>query len=251
MTAAGNRDQQVETRRSAYDHDEKDYTDRRYRKGALRQYAQVRTDEICHVLGRELPTLEGLRLLDVGCGTGLQLKQLAERLPGARLHGMDFSAKMLEDARAALSREGLEVDLRQASAFDQPYESDTFDAVVATRFIHQYTDDLKRNLIQEMTRVAKPGGVVVVEFYSFFTWLIRYPMKFGKPLADHFKHSPTRRAVSRIVGRPFRVVPLMPPGITYLEMLGGPRLVQLLRKLLLVSRLDFAFDQYLVYFTKQ
>ena len=67
---------------------------------------------------RAMAAAPGGEVIEVGCGTGRNLAELARLLPGARLHGLDASALMLRTARSRLRRAGLgnRVDLRQGLA---------------------------------------------------------------------------------------------------------------------------------------
>lgn len=99
----------------------------------------------------------GDSVLDVGCGTGVLLAELAREIPGVRLAGIDLSNEMLEVARRRL---GTDVELKEASAEALPFGDATFDAVVSTSVFH-YIREPQRAL-QEMRRVLKPGGRLVI-----------------------------------------------------------------------------------------
>jgi SAM-dependent methyltransferase len=97
------------------------------------------------------------RLLDVGCGTGL----LAERLQAAgyAVTGVDPSDGMLDVLRARAPR----VEAVQGSGTDLPFDDDAFDVVLCVAVLHHVAEpgDVRRTL-EEMVRVARPGGRVVV-----------------------------------------------------------------------------------------
>ncbi len=100
---------------------------------------------------------EGDRALDVATGTGDLAIELAERVgPSGEVIGSDFSERMLELARAKAPALRFET----ANALDLPYEDDSFDAATVGFGARNFAD-LDRGL-REMTRVAKPGGRVVV-----------------------------------------------------------------------------------------
>jgi ubiquinone/menaquinone biosynthesis C-methylase UbiE len=101
----------------------------------------------------------GATALDVGCGTGEEVRVMAP-MAGAAV-GVDASRFFVEEARR---RTGLEYDARfeQARAEELPFEDESFDAVRTERTL-QHVDDLG-SAIGEMWRVAKPGaGVVALE----------------------------------------------------------------------------------------
>ncbi|HBC3531332.1 TPA: malonyl-ACP O-methyltransferase BioC [Vibrio vulnificus] len=112
--------------------------------------------EVGHKLLDKLPQdLSGLRVLDLGCGTGYFSWQLLQR--GAEVVCADLSHEMLEQAKA---RCGLEsVSYRVADAESLPFERDEFDIVFSSLAL-QWCEDLSRPL-REMNRVVKPHGQVL------------------------------------------------------------------------------------------
>src|SRR5262249_23179944 len=98
----------------------------------------------------------GADLLEVGCGTGLLLQRLAKVTKSA--HGIDLSPGMLERARA----KGL--DVREGSVLELPYPDASFDVTCSFKVL-AHVADIERAL-SEMTRVTRPGGVVLAEFYN-------------------------------------------------------------------------------------
>src|SRR5688572_26129723 len=68
------------------------------------------------------------RVLDVACGTGIVARTVAG-MPGfgGRVVGLDFSPAMLAVARRAAECEGLEIEWRQGSALELPFEDGAFD----------------------------------------------------------------------------------------------------------------------------
>ncbi|WP_373058058.1 class I SAM-dependent methyltransferase [Gemmatimonas sp.] len=104
-----------------------------------------------------LPLKPGMRVLDVGCGTGVLLKQLRERMPDARFLGVDAAPRMLAQARQRLGRR---VPLVEGSGEALPLSDRSVDAVVCTSALH-YMADAPRAL-SEMHRVLTPGGTLVL-----------------------------------------------------------------------------------------
>jgi SAM-dependent methyltransferase len=100
-----------------------------------------------------MPPLEGLHVLDAGCGSGLYCELLLDR--GARVTGMDESAGMLAHAGRRLAGRG--VDLRVANLRDPlPFADGSFDAVVSALVLH-YLRDWGATLA-ELRRVLRPDG---------------------------------------------------------------------------------------------
>jgi len=97
------------------------------------------------------------RVLDVGCGTGELLARLAAKYPDARLAGLDPVPDMLEVAKRKLSDK---VDLRVGWANELPWPDASFDIVVSCNMFHYITHPVEA--IQEMERVLRPGGRIVI-----------------------------------------------------------------------------------------
>jgi demethylmenaquinone methyltransferase/2-methoxy-6-polyprenyl-1,4-benzoquinol methylase len=105
--------------------------------------------------------LHPLRLVDVATGTGDLALELARRAgPSGRVVGSDFSERMLGLARAKAQRLGLPVDFETANALELPYGGDSFDAATVGFGARNFAD-LRKGL-EEMVRVVRPGGRVVV-----------------------------------------------------------------------------------------
>jgi ubiquinone/menaquinone biosynthesis C-methylase UbiE len=100
------------------------------------------------------------RVLDVACGTGRFLLQLARAAPRARLYGLDMSPYYLRHARKVLA--GHDVTLAQDPAEAMPWADATFDAVTSVFLFHELPARVRRRIAREMLRVTKPGGRVVV-----------------------------------------------------------------------------------------
>jgi demethylmenaquinone methyltransferase / 2-methoxy-6-polyprenyl-1,4-benzoquinol methylase len=103
----------------------------------------------------------GSNALDVCCGTGDLALELRRQIgPDGRVVGCDFSEPMLELARSKSGEEGLPAEFAWADALELPYGDASFDAVTIG-FGARNLADLDRGL-NEMTRVLKPGGRLVI-----------------------------------------------------------------------------------------
>jgi ubiquinone/menaquinone biosynthesis C-methylase UbiE len=101
-------------------------------------------------------------VLDVGCGGGRTIEQLARLAPDGKVYGVDYSAASVAEARrtnAALLQAG-HVDIRQASVSKLPFADETFDAVTAVE-THYYWPNLESDL-REVLRVLRPTGRVAI-----------------------------------------------------------------------------------------
>jgi ubiquinone/menaquinone biosynthesis C-methylase UbiE len=113
-----------------------------------------------------LGLLEG-KVLDVGTGPGTLGREIARRLPGLQVYGIDLSKDMIELARAHARREQLEecVQFASGDVAHLPYPDHTFDVVVSTISMHHWAE-LEQPL-RELYRVLRPGGRVWIYDFRF------------------------------------------------------------------------------------
>lgn len=97
------------------------------------------------------------RVLEVGCGTGRWLAELAAA--GPRLFGLDFSAGMLRQAQSLLPGP-LPATLAQGTAGALPYAGHSFDLVYAVNALHHFPD--QPGFVREARRLLRPGGALAV-----------------------------------------------------------------------------------------
>lgn len=105
----------------------------------------------------------GQRVLDVGCGPGGDLLDLAARVaPGGVAVGVDASATMVAEARRRAVAAGLDgaVQAEQADAAALPFADGSFQAARSERVVQHLPNP--QAVLQEMVRVTAPGGMVMV-----------------------------------------------------------------------------------------
>ena len=116
---------------------------------------------------------EGGTVLEVGCGTGRNLIQVARRYPTAQLYGFDISEAMLETARKSIDRAGLtnRITLKQADATNFDAQK-LFGQAQFDRVFFSYTlsmiPDWKAALAQGIK--ATRGSALVVDFGQLEGW---------------------------------------------------------------------------------
>ena len=119
-------------------------------------------DEMLRHFGRPQQTglrpLEGLNVLDVGCGGGLICEPLA-RL-GARVTGLDPAAENIEAARRHAEGQGLPIEYRLGQVEDLEAEARTFDAVVCLEVVEHVPEP--GALLKSCGALVRPGGQMLL-----------------------------------------------------------------------------------------
>ena len=129
------------------------------------------------------------RILDVGCGTGYLLRQLAARCPqAAELAGIDPAPTMIEVAAAAATDDRLR--FAAGTAEKLPWPAGTFDLVVSTTSFDHWAD--QQAGLTECARVMVPGGTLVL-VDQFSAWLL------PTLLAGRRGKARTKRRATRLV----------------------------------------------------
>jgi ubiquinone/menaquinone biosynthesis C-methylase UbiE len=112
----------------------------------------------------ELVSIEpGMNILDVGCGTGSLSVGAKQNLGNnGRVVGIDPSSIMIELARQKAEKAGVEVDFQVGVIENLEFNDDQFDLVLSSLMMHHLTDELKESGLQEVHRVLKPGGTLLI-----------------------------------------------------------------------------------------
>jgi len=117
------------------------------------------------VLVREARIPDGARTLDLACGTGIVARGAA-RLVGARGRstGVDIDPAMIQVAKSAALREGLQIDYLCASAGELPFEATSFDAALCQQGLQYFPE--KEKALAELHRVLRPNARLVAAVWT-------------------------------------------------------------------------------------
>ena len=110
-----------------------------------------------------LPQTADSHILDLGCGTGLELGYYFEAVPTARITGIDLAPRMLEALRGKYPDKSL--TLIAGSYFDVPFDECAFDAAVSVESLHHFTKEEKIPLYEKLRKAIKPGGCFILTDY--------------------------------------------------------------------------------------
>ncbi|MBR6506184.1 MAG: class I SAM-dependent methyltransferase [Clostridia bacterium] len=112
---------------------------------------------------KQLPTAENCRLLDLGCGTGLELEEYFKLCPSARVTGIDLSKGMLAELERKFTDKA--ITLVHGSYFDVPLGKDAFDAAVSVESLHHFTKEEKIPLYSRLRTALKSNGYFILTDY--------------------------------------------------------------------------------------
>lgn len=109
----------------------------------------------------------GWRLLEVGCGAGVDLARFAEG--GADVTGIDLAPRAIELAVQNFAHRNLPGNFSVMDGEEMGFPNDWFDVVYAHGVL-QYTANA-RKMVREIYRVLRPGGEALMMVYNKYSWL--------------------------------------------------------------------------------
>ena len=110
-----------------------------------------------------LPKDVGAQVLDLGCGTGLELEEYFRLNPTVKITGIDLAPGMLAAMKAKFPEK--DMTLIQGSYFDVPFGSEKYDAAVSVESLHHFTQAEKLPLYAKLHQALKPGGYFILTDY--------------------------------------------------------------------------------------
>jgi tRNA (cmo5U34)-methyltransferase len=110
-----------------------------------------------------LPAEKDACVLDLGCGTGLELEEYFRLNPDAAVTGIDLSDAMLNALKAKFPDRKL--NLVQGSYFDVPFGENTYSAAVSVESLHHFTAEKKEGLYARLHASLKENGFFVLTDY--------------------------------------------------------------------------------------
>ena len=120
-------------------------------------------DEFYPFTARQLPTVPDSHVLDLGCGTGLELAEYYKLCPSAKITGIDLSRGMLAELRRKFADKDITLICR--SYFDVPLGENVFDATVSVESLHHFTKAQKLPLYAKLCAALKENGYFILTDY--------------------------------------------------------------------------------------
>lgn len=120
-------------------------------------------------------------ILDLGCGNGWAVRELAARVPMGTVVGIDISDKMIREATEK-SREIDNVEFYATSADELPFPDEKFDHILSVESFYYYPN--LEPVLEEIKRVLKPGCRFwcVVDLYKENKYSMTWPEKLAVPV---------------------------------------------------------------------
>ena len=120
-------------------------------------------DEFYPFTAKQLPTTENCHILDLGCGTGLELEEYYPLNPSAKITGVDLSQGMLSALKKKFADK--DITLICGSYFDVHFGMSLFDSAVSVESLHHFTKEEKVPLYAKLHKALKHGGYFVLTDY--------------------------------------------------------------------------------------
>ena len=111
----------------------------------------------------QLPLTKHCAVLDLGCGTGLELEAYFAQNPSAKITGIDLSQGMLSALKNKFPNRSLE--LICGSYFDTHFGTNCYDAAVSVESLHHFPAERKLSLYTKLLHALKAGGCFILTDY--------------------------------------------------------------------------------------
>ena len=130
-------------------------------QGFFGPYIDSAGHTVVSYLRREHPAFAPRRILDIGCAIGHSTLPFCDAFPTAELHAIDVAAPMLRYAHARAESLGKAVHFSQQNGEFMDFADNSFDLAVTMIFMHELSTKAIRNIVREMHRVLRPGGMMI------------------------------------------------------------------------------------------
>ncbi len=120
-------------------------------------------EEFYRFTAEQLPKNPGCTVLDLGCGTGLELGEYFRLNPTAEVTGIDLSAEMLAELRRKFPENKL--NLVKESYFDADFGKNRFTAAVSVQSLHHFRSEDKLKLYKKLRAALTEDGYFILTDY--------------------------------------------------------------------------------------
>lgn len=132
-------------------------------------------------LGACVPeTVEPIQILDIGCGTGIELDHIWRKAPNAHVTCVDLSRQMLELLVENHRTHLKQIEVVEASYVDWDYPIEAFDLVISSNTIHHFWEAEKVAIYKKILSSLKPGGAYIESDFIVDAWCEKhYKNRYG------------------------------------------------------------------------
>lgn len=220
------------------------YEQARYGDPFKELYRKLRNEVLLDIVTSVSKPGVRLRILEIGCGTGLTLRYMARQFAKAEIFGMDFSEAMLSQANEKRIADDDAFCVVRGDAFNLPFTDASFDVVYSTRFIHQFSHAEKCRIFAEIHRVLVPGGLSATEFYTRHGRLSRRLRGVTETPSPH--QCPTLDEIRDLLGDNVTLHPVRMMGIRAVARLLGEGALRQITALTRYAPLRMLAEEYFV-----
>lgn len=115
-------------------------------------------DSIAKAIGT---TDKEVKVLDLGCGTGLELEYIFKQAPNALVTGIDLSQEMLARLLNKYWDKGEQIEVIRGSYLELDFKIKEYDYVVSVMSLHHFLPEVKLKLYNKIWAALKPGGIYI------------------------------------------------------------------------------------------
>jgi ubiquinone/menaquinone biosynthesis C-methylase UbiE len=105
---------------------------------------------------------DGEAVLDLACGTGTLAIEIKKASPKAKVSAIDGDRAILAKAEQKAREAGVRIGFQRGLSNELPFDGRSFDVVVSTLFFHHLTDEAKADTAEEVKRVLRLGGRLLI-----------------------------------------------------------------------------------------
>jgi ubiquinone/menaquinone biosynthesis C-methylase UbiE len=120
---------------------------------------------VLNLIDKEIGQNKNIKVLDVGCGTGVYINELVKR--GFNVHGMDISKEMVQKSLITVNESKKEqIRLAVGDAESIPFKSNNFDLIIGVGLLEYLPSEI--NALKEFRRLLKPQGILIFTLPNLF-----------------------------------------------------------------------------------
>jgi tRNA (cmo5U34)-methyltransferase len=111
-------------------------------------------------------TQSRINILDIGCGTGLELEGIFNKAPNVHIFGIDVSEKMLDKLKTNYRKHLKQITLVCGSFQTYPFRENTYDYALSVWSLHHLLPETKQDLYRKIVKTLKLGGKYIEGDYG-------------------------------------------------------------------------------------